>query len=297
MLLIRSFCENFVKLKHDLNQYHLIFVDDGSTRNVISDQYIDEIKNSFPFVDFIQLSRNFGQHTAILVGIKFSLEGSDIIGFMNVDQEDPIEEIPKLVDEMMRTKSECITSLRSTREKKFFRDLTSWFFHSILNYLTGSDVPQNCSTLRIYSSEGAKRLLKYWSYRPYIPGMEHLAALNIGYLSTRQQVRAEGTSSYNFKRRLKFALDVILNFSDFPLKLCIYAGAIIALLGFVLGANLIFSRMFGIIQQSGYTSTTCLIIFFGGLQILTLGIIGLYVGKMFENAKGYPLYHIKNRQG
>ncbi len=294
--MIKNFCHSFetsLIINQTQNIFRVIFIDDGSKVKPINREFIDLIVREFGFVSFISLARNFGQHTAILVGIKKAIETSDIVGFMNVDQEDPPRELLKLIKLVSRGDSDAAISLRTTREKSFFRDLTSIFFHSTLNFLTGANVPKNCSTLRIYSSEAASRMLHFWSYNPYIPGMEQLAGLKINYIETLQEPRKIGRSSYSLLKRFKFAFKIILNFSDFPLRVVVSLGIFFCLLGIVLGGNIIYQKLSGEYVNPGYTSTMSLIIFFGGMQIFTLGVIGLYLGRVFEATKMYPHYIIK----
>jgi glycosyltransferase involved in cell wall biosynthesis len=292
--LIESFCKNFsVELANGSlpQQTELVFVDDGGSTSVSFLSIAEKMSKDFKFVRFIKLAKNYGQHTAILTGMKST--NSEFVGFMNVDQEDPIFEIKNVLNKLKETRADLLISLRTNREKKLFRDLSSLFFHKFFNFLTNIKSPINCSTLRIYTLEAKNLLLESWDANPYIPGIESRVGLRCEYLEIQQAPRIEGKSSYTFWRRLKFALTTSISYSAIPLHITIALGFLVSVIGAILGGNLVIRNLYFHNYLPGYTSTVALITFIGGVIILSIGVQGLYLAKIFEGTKKLPLYQVR----
>lgn len=275
--------------------YELIFVEDGSGRPGSVESLVDLQRKMPDKVRTIIFSRNFGQHIALTCG--FEHARGEYVAMMNVDQEDPPSELPKLFSELRARGLDHITGLRVSREKSFFRDLTSVGFHRFLNFLTDSDIPIDCTTMRAMNRKFLTAFLSFRERTRYIPGLEAWLGFNRGYLPIRQQPRKIGKSTYNFKRRLKMATETVLSFSDFPLRMAAAIGSLLAAFGFATCVLLVLEQLFFRNFLPGYVPTIALLCLFCGVQILCTGLVGLYVGRVMREVQHRPLYVIKDRYG
>jgi dolichol-phosphate mannosyltransferase len=129
----------------------------------------------------------------------------------------------------------------------------------------------------------------------YLPGIEAWLGHKTCYLPIVQQARTQGTSSYDFKKKIRLALAAVLSFSDLPLRIVVRIGFGVSAVSFLMGTYLVVSRMFFVDYQPGYTSTTTLIMFFGGFQILVTGLAGLYIGQILREVQNRPLYVVREK--
>jgi len=282
---------NYLK-KDDINEdVELIFVNDGSTNDSI--HILKLLPSTFQFVRIIDLSRNFGQHIALSCGYQHC-KGS-YVGMLNVDMQDPPNQIPLLIDHMKINELDIVFGLRNFRDDSWIDKTTSKIFNYTLNKLTGYEAPLNTTTLRIMNRKFVDAYNSLTEKSRYIPGLEAWIGFKHGYLPTTHQKRKSGKSSYNFRKRIRMALDSIISFSDLPLKLIAYFGIAIAIIGFLLNIFLFISKLFFINYKAGYTSTVSIIIFIGGIQILVIGLAALYIGRILKEVQNRPLYIINDK--
>ncbi len=290
--LAASFIESIKRIDWlDYELKELIFVVDGSG-------YEDELQLRIiaehnDWIKVIILSRNFGQHIAISAGYKMS--DGDIVCMLNVDQQDPPSEIPKLLQKMKNEKLDIVYGLRDVRKDKFLKGLTSAIFNFTLNKLTGDDTPLNVATLRIMSRRFINEFNSLSEKSRYIPGLEHWLGFSRGYIQINHQERIDGKSSYNFKKRIILAVDSIISYSDLPLRWTAISGFIIAGLGFIFLIILIIMKISIINFQPGYISTISFIIFVGGLQISVTGLAAIYIGRILKEVQNRPLFIVKEK--
>lgn len=291
--LAEAFCteyENVFKQftgKEDIStDTELIFVNDGSKNN--SMDYLVTLSKQKTFVKVIDLSRNFGQHIALSCGYKYAT--GDYVGMLNVDMQEPPSEIPKLLTFIRDHQFDIVYGLSKERKTSFINRITSKLFTYVLNKLTKDNSPLNVTTLRIMNRKFVNAYNSLSEKSRYIPGLESWLGFKHGYLEVFHQERKVGKSSYNFRKRLQMAVDSIMSFSDYPLKLIVGVGCIIAAIGFLLTIFLLISKLFFIDYQAGYTTTISLITFLGGVQIMVIGFASLYIGRILKEVQNRPLY-------
>lgn len=297
--LVSAFCTEFEKVfKKYLNtsmienDVELVFVNDGSEDNSL--ELLKKCSNSHTFVKVINLSRNFGQHIAILCGYKNS--SGEIVGRLNVDMQDPPREIPKLLERLkLDSDADMVVGLQKRRKNRFLDIVTSKMFFFVFNWLVGSNIPSNTSTLRVMKRNYVDSLLETNDKTPFLQGIEHWVGFNVQYVKTQHQERCDSKSSYNFTRRIKLALNAAISFSDRPLKISVFIGFLSCILGFFSFVYLFASKLIWPEIQHGYTSTLCIILFFSGIQISVTGLCGIYIGKILLHVQNRPLYYIKNK--
>jgi len=240
----------------------------------------------------IKLSRNFGQHYAITAGLDYA-KGEWVI-VMDCDLQDRPTEIINLYKKAQEG-YDIVLARRAERNDKTHKKLFSKLFYRSLGYLTGTKQDPAIANFGIYHCKVINAIRAMREPIRYFPTMVRW----VGYKSTTYNVshsaREIGETSYNFKKLLKLALDIILANSDKPIKLAIKFGFLVAFLSFAFGLFEFFRYLTGRITVLGYTSLVISIWFLSGLILMVLGVVGLYVGKTFEGVKNRPIYII-NKQ-
>ncbi|MGD1842048.1 MAG: glycosyltransferase family 2 protein [Thermonemataceae bacterium] len=271
--------------------FEIILVEDGSPDN--SWQKIVENCDKDNRIKGIQLSRNFGQHYAITAGLD-EAQGEWIV-VIDCDLQDPPEEIVRLYQKAQEG-YEVVLARRQQRKETFLKRFFSWLFYRILSYLTGTKHDPAVGNFGIYHKEVVQAICKMPEQIRYFPTMVKWVGFKQAAIETQSKKRIQGKSTYTFKKLRHLALDIMQAYSDNPIRLLEKLGFLIATLAF-LAALVVFVQYFlGVIQVAGYASLIISIWFFSGLIMMTLGMVGLYVGKTFEGVKNRPLYIIKRKR-
>ncbi|MEJ0055053.1 MAG: glycosyltransferase family 2 protein [Bacteroidota bacterium] len=296
--LAEEFCETIKPVLEkwlpgeDINSsVELIFVNDGSPDNSVD--ILKTLPARYPFVKVIELSRNFGHHIALSCGYKYAV--GDYVAMLNVDMEDPPRYLPALVDYAIKNNLDIVYGLRKSRKGPVFEKITSRIWQIFLNKLTGNDFPLNTSTLRVMNRKFVNAYNELQEKTRYLPGLEMWLGFKKGFVETEHQARDKGKSSYNFRKRLSMAFEAIISFSDIPLRWTIFIGFVIAFVGFGLNVVLIYQKLFLKEFQAGYTSTVSIIVLFSGIQMMILGMVGLYIGRILREVQNRPLFFVRNR--
>ncbi|MCC6936964.1 MAG: glycosyltransferase family 2 protein [Flavobacteriales bacterium] len=268
--------------------WELILVDDacpeGSWDVIVAEAKADHHVRGF------KLSRNFGQHYAITAGL--DRVSGDAVVVMDCDLQDRPEEIPRLLEEM-RKGYDVVLARRVDRKDGFFKKLFSRLFYRTLGYLTGSEQDETVGNFGIYSAAVITEVRRLRESIRYFPTMVKWVGFRTTKLDVEHAGRTVGKSSYNLNRMLRLAMDIILAYSDKPLRMLVKFGVIVAVLSLVLVVYTLVQWALGDITVLGYASLITSIWFLSGCMMITLGVVGLYVGKTFEGVKDRPLYIIE----
>lgn len=272
------------------DNYEIILVNDASP-----DNSWDEIVNQCaanPKVKGINLSRNFGQHYAITAGLHYAK--GDWVVVMDCDLQDRPEEIPNLYRKAMDG-YDIVFAKRMNKKFGFWKKLSSTLFHKIYDWLSGMKTDETIGNYGIYSS---KVIVEYNNLKETARSFGSLL-FYLGFKSSTIEVehaeRMDGGSSYSIRKLLKLSFDVMISNTNKPLKFAVTIGFIMAGASFLLALYNIIAKWVGMIMVQGYTTTVFSIWFVGGLLLVMLGIIGLYVGKIFEQVKERPLYVVSEK--
>lgn len=238
----------------------------------------------------VQLSRNFGQHRAITAGLE-AARGEWIV-VMDCDLQDQPEEIPGLLAQAQQEGQDLVLARRLNRQDAWFKRFVSRAFYWTLSYLTETRQDPAIANFGIYHRRVIAAVLAMRESIRYFPTMVRWVGFTMGTRDVAHAERAEGNSSYNLRRLLHLALDIILSYSDKPLRLTIKLGLIITAGAFAFALFTLVRFATGQIVVPGYTSLITSIWLFSGLIIATLGMVGLYVGRTFEQVKNRPIYLI-----
>lgn len=270
------------------NSFEIILVDDFSPDK--SWDKIVEISKNNSNVRGFKLSRNFGQHYAITAGLN-QVKGDYVI-VLDCDLQDQPEEIEKLFTES-RKGYDIVLARRYERKDSFYKKSVSSLFYKTLSYLTGTKQDATVANFGIYSKKVINEVVKLEEKIKYFPTMVKWVGFSTSYINVEHASRSEGKSNYNLKKLLNLALDIILAYSDKPLRLIIKFGLSIALISFLMVFYVLYQKFTGKVSVSGYASLIISIWFLSGCLLTTLGVVGLYIGKIFEGVKNRPSYIIE----
>jgi glycosyltransferase involved in cell wall biosynthesis len=272
------------------NDFEIILVDDFSPDN--SWAVIEELAKENTTIKAIKLSRNFGQHYAITAGLDHA-KGEWIV-VMDCDLQDRPEEIPLLYKKAQEG-FDIVLARRSVRKDKLLKRLFSKYFYKALSYLTGSEQDESVANFGIYHQKVNDAIRQMRESIRYFPTMVQWVGFRTVKIEVQHDERYEGETSYNLRKLLHLAADIILAFSDKPLRILVKGGLLIALVFFVVALIYLIKWFRGDIVILGYTSLIISVWLLSGIIIATLGVVGLYIGKIFEGVKNRPIYLIEKK--
>lgn len=271
------------------DEYEIILVNDQSPDD--SWNVIKRICQEDKHVKGVNLSRNFGQHYAITAGL--SLVQGEWIIVMDCDLQDRPEEIHNLYRKAMEGGFDIVYAQRQERQDKFLKRLSSTAFHAVFDWLSGIKSDKTIANFGIYHNQVIKEYNKMPERARAFGSLIRYLGFSVGYQPVVHAERAEGTSGYNFARLMKLAFDVMISNTNKPLKMAVELGLIMAVISFALALYNVFAKLFGIILVQGYTTTVFSIWFVGGILLMMMGVLGLYIDKIFDQVKGRQLFIIK----
>ena len=271
------------------DDYEIILSNDCSPDH--SWDVIEEICAKDKKVKGVNLSRNFGQPYAVTAGL--SKASGNWVVVMDCDLQDRPEEIPNLYYKA-KEGWDVVLARRVERQDKFLKRMSSVAFHAVYDYLSGVKSDKTVGNYGIY----CKRIIEEYVKIPEYSRSFSTLILTLGFRKTSIDVkhaeRAEGTSSYTLSRLLKLTFDIVISNSNKPLRLAVTWGFIMSVISFILALYNVLARFVGFIDVPGYTFTVFSIWFTSGLQLSMFGIVGLYIGKIFDQVKGRPNYIVRN---
>jgi dolichol-phosphate mannosyltransferase len=264
----------------------LIYVNDGSRDESLA--LIKRLNKEKGFVEYINFSRNFGHQQAIWAGM--TLARGERIVVMDGDLQDP----PELIPEMMARADEgyrvVYARRRSRKGESILKKATAKWFYRILKSITSVDIPLDTGDFRLIDRKVMERLRDMREYNKFIRGQVAWLGFNQTFVLFDREERKGGKTSYTLSKMIKLAIDGITGFSNFPLKLASWLGFTVAAISFLLLLFALVSKILYMVPISGWTSLMIAISFLGGIQLLSLGIIGEYISRMNEESRGRPVF-------
>ena len=289
-----EFYSRVINATDNLNlEIEIIYINDGSqdsTIDIITKQR--QIDNRITIID---LSRNFGKEIALTAGLDYS--SGDAVIVIDADLQDPPELIPKLV-EKWREGYDVVNAKRIKRKgESLLKKVMSYIYYRLLFYLSDINVPRDTGDFRLLNKNALDALLKLREKHRYMKGLFVWVGFKQKEIEYEREARFKGKTKWGFFSLFNLAFDGLTSFSIMPLRLASTIGFLSALIGFFYGAVIVFKTLFFHEPVAGFTSLVVLITFFGGIQLLSIGIIGEYIGRIFNETKNRPLYVVKNIQG
>lgn len=267
--------------------YEVILVDDASPDG--SWERILELVASRPWLRGLRMSRNFGQHASISAGIERAR--GDWVVVMDCDLQDPPTAIPQLYAKAVTERLDVVFAQRQNRKDRWSKRLSSWLFFSILGWLTGTVQDPATANFGIFHRDVIAAVCQMPERDRSFPMMVRWAGFRRGSIKVEHAARASGESSYTFRKLLQLATNIALGYSDKPLRLVAVGGIVAALVSFAMVGFAVWRWVHGDTRLAGFTSIMASIWLVGGIILISIGIVGLYVGQVFRNVQGRP-YHI-----
>lgn len=264
-----------------------VFINDGSTDKSL-DMLIDYAQGH-TFFKIINLSRNFGHQLAITAGLDYA--DADYVVIMDADLQDPPELITKL-HEKIKEGYDIVYAKRSERKgESYFKLKTARWFYLLINRMCKVDIPSNTGDYRIINRKLLCELKKMKEQHRFIRGMIPWLGFKSSALYYNRERRFAGETKYKIKDMINLALNAVFSFSFIPLRIATYIGIIVVIFGILIGITVFILRFFSSYTPPGASTTIILtMIILGGMQIIMIGIVGEYIGRIFEESKGRPLY-------
>jgi polyisoprenyl-phosphate glycosyltransferase len=285
--------ESYKRLKgvmEALNEpYELIFVNDGS-RDATPDivRHICEADSTVHFIDF---ARNFGHQIAISAGMDYA--SGEAVVVIDADLQDPPEVIPEMIAKW-RKGYDVVYGKRAERKgETLFKRFTSAAFYRVLQKLTDVDIPVDTGDFRLIDRKVCDALKLIKERNRYIRGIISWLGFKQTGVEFVRDKRFAGETKYPLKKMLRFAFDGITSFSVKPLKLSSYVGGIVSFAGFAYLLVVVYQKLFTDRTVTGWASMMAVSLFFNGVVLMMLGIIGEYIGRIYDEAKGRPLYVVR----
>lgn len=268
------------------HRLEMVFVNDGSKDDTIA-KLIDLSRRDDRVV-VVNLSRNFGKEVAMTAGIEQA--SGDVVIPMDVDLQDPPDLIPKFL-EKWREGYDVVYGVRVDRSSdKATKRVTSGLFYRLFNRLAQTEIPPNAGDYRLMDRVAVDAICQLTERNRFMKGLfAWIGFPSVGVEYVRPE-RAAGETKFNYWRLWNFALDGVVSFSSLPLRVWTYAGGIVAFVSVLYASLIVVRTMVYGIDVPGYASTMTAVLFLGGIQLISLGVIGEYLSRLFVETKGRPIY-------
>lgn len=280
-----------VSVLKKMGQYEIIFVNDCSKdESLLKLKEISKKDNKVKIIDF---SRNFGHQIAITAGIDYA--DGDAVVVMDSDLQDTPETIEKMVKKW-KNGYDVVYGKRRTRKDTIFKKFTAFAFYRILKKFANIDIPEDTGDFRLMDKKVIKEMRKLREHSRFMRGMTSWVGFKQTYVLFDREDRRYGETNYPLRKMIKLAMDAITSFSYIPLKISMNMGFIVALLSFAGIVYAMYRKIFFPAEVvSGWTFLTIVILFLGGIQLIALGVIGEYIGRIYTETQGRPLYVIRDK--
>ena len=276
--------------------HELIFIDDGSRDQTF--RLLTEIQSRDSHVRVLRLSRNFGHQIAVTAGLEVA--AGDVIVVIDADLQDPPEVIAEMID-LWRQGNHVVYGIRATRAgESRFKLMTAKAFYRIINRFSDTPMPVDTGDFRLMDRKVVDVLLAMPERGRFLRGMVSWIGFRQAPLAYERQPRGAGRTKYSLFRMIQFALDGILSFSVLPLRLAALTGLVaigFALAGIVMAVVVRLLRLYDLRLGRGWASLFVAVLFMGGVQLLSLGVMGEYLGRIYTEVKRRPLYAVQERLG
>ena len=266
----------------------IVYINDGSTDNTL--QRINSLRASDPRITLIDLSRHFGKEIALSAGLHKA--AGDAVVIIDADLQDPPQLIPELIKEW-ENGYDVVYAKRSLRDgESFLKKTTAHLFHRIIQRVGKFTIPQDTGDFRILSRRAVNALNTFKEHHRFMKGLFAWIGFKQKAVLYNRDSRRAGKSKWNYWRLWNFALEGITSFTIAPLKISTYIGTITALCAFSYGIYMVIETLLHGNDVPGYPSLIVIVLMLGGVQLVAIGILGEYLGRVFNETKQRPLYFI-----
>jgi len=275
--------------------YEIVMIDDGSRDGSLA--ILKDLVRDNQELQVVELTRNYGQHAAIMAG--FSHVRGDIVITLDADLQNPPEEIPRLVAEMEKGGYDVVGTIRRRRQDSAFRLGASRLINIVARRITGVHMTDWGCMLRAYRRPVVERMRECHEHATFIPALATVFAKRLTEIEVAHEERHGGKSNYPLRKLINLQFDLVASFSDFPMKMLMYGGILMSVLGVCFGVFLAVARLvYGALWAAQGVFTLFAVLFiFVGLQFFALGVIGEYIGRIYREVRRRPEYVIEHIHG
>ncbi len=289
--------KTYLRLKKVMNEigstYELLFINDGSQDR--SGEIVKDFSTWDKTIQVIELSRNFGHQIAITAGMDYA--SGDAIVVIDADLQDP----PELIKDMIEKWKEGFEVVYAKRTKRkgesFFKRSTASLFYRVLRGLTDIDIPIDTGDFRLIDRKVCDQMTQLHEKNRFVRGLVSWVGFNQTAVEYERDERVFGESKYPLKKMLKLSLDGITSFSYKPLKLASYGGVLLSFAGFIYMLVVIYQKLFTHTTVMGWSSLIVIQLFFFGFVLSILGVVGEYIGRIYDETKNRPIYIVSETYG
>ena len=266
--------------------FEFLFINDGSkdrTMKIIKDEAAQSSQ-----ISYINLSRNFGKENAMLAG--FDYAKGDALVIIDADLQDPPELIPKMIKFWEQGYDDVYAKRESRDGESWLKKATSKWFYSVLDKISHIEIQRDTGDFRLLDRRAVEALKTLREANRYTKGMFSWVGFKKKEITYKRDPRAAGETKWNYFKLLNLAIEGITSFTTSPLRISLWTGLIISISAFAWAAFLIIRKLFFGADMSGYTSLMSAILLLGGVQLVSIGVIGEYIGRIFTETKNRPVY-------
>ena len=291
---IHYFYQAMEKVRIKMNEeFEYIFVNDGSKDSTLS--ILRSLSVQDRSVSYLSFSRNFGKEAALFAGLEAA--NGQLVTVMDADLQDPPEmlmEMKQMLDD--NSDLDCVGTRRVSRDgEPLIRSFFATLFYKLMNKISQVEIVDGARDFRLMRRHMVDAILSVSEYNRFSKGLFSWVGFNTEYLPYKNVERVAGETSWSLWKLLSYSIEGIINFSDTPLNIASYTGFFTFLLSLVLMVFVVIKTLVFGDPTIGWPSTICIILFLGGLQLMTIGILGKYLAKIFLETKKRPIYIVKER--
>ena len=273
-----------------IDDFEIIFVDDGSKDNTL--EKIKNLCNEHDTVQYISFSRNFGKEAALYAGLKYSK--GDYVAIMDVDLQDPPNLLPEMLETLQNGEYDIVATRRVNREgEPKIRSLFARLFYRLINRISDLELVDGERDYRLMTRQVANSLLELPEYNRFSKGLFNWIGFKTKWIEYENIERVQGETTWSFWDLVKYSIEGIVAFSTLPLQISTVMGIIFSIMAFIMLIFVIARKLMFSDPVAGWTSTICVILFLGGIQLFSIGILGRYLEKIYHESKNRPIYIIE----
>ncbi|WP_296877829.1 glycosyltransferase family 2 protein [uncultured Methanobrevibacter sp.] len=286
---VEIFFKEIQKVLADQN-YEIIYINDGSSDNTL--KKIKKLANENSNIKYISFSRNFGKESAIYAGLKNA--SGDLVCLIDVDLQHPPSLIPEMIETVYNEDYDVVAARRVSRKgepkiKSFFSHL----FYKVFNRITNMDLAEGATDYRVMRKPVVDAILKMPEYNRFSKGLFHWVGFNTKWIPYENIERVAGETTWSFWGLVQYSIEGIVAFTTIPLSISTFIGTIISIIAFIYMIFIVIRYLIYSDPVQGYPTIMCVILFLGGIQLLSIGVLGKYLEKTYVETKNRPIFIVK----
>jgi glycosyltransferase involved in cell wall biosynthesis len=289
---IFAFFERVTPILEKLGKWEILCINDGSSDNTL--KILEELNQKDSRIKALSFSRNFGKEAAMTAGLDFA--SGDVVIPIDADLQDPPELIPEMIDKW-QAGAKVVLATRKTRNESWLKRKSAGGFYSLMGKVSTVKIPKNTGDFRLMDRQVVEAIKMLPERTRFMKGLFAWAGFPTEVIYFDRPERHAGETKWNYIKLWRFALDGIFSFTTMPLKIWTYIGMVISFLSFIYGSYLIIRTIVSGADVPGYASIMVVMLFLGGIQLMSLGVIGEYIGRIYRETKRRPIYLIEKKIG